>query len=194
MMIGLSGYSGSGKDEVAKILVDKYGFSKVAFADIIKKMLYQVNPLIKGEIRLQELVDKDGWDITKKDPEVRRLLQALGLSGRELFHEGLWILQVMQPLHADMDVVITDVRFKNEASMIKRMWNAQIWRVTRPGVEAVNDHISEHDLDDWSFDGHVDNSSDLEGLALGVSYCLRYARESHLWNQVAIKKEQNASN
>ena len=39
MIIGLSGYAQSGKDEVAKVLVEDYGYKRVAFADKIKAPL-----------------------------------------------------------------------------------------------------------------------------------------------------------
>ena len=37
MIIGLTGYKGSGKDTAASHLVEKYGFTRVAFADKLKK-------------------------------------------------------------------------------------------------------------------------------------------------------------
>ncbi len=39
MIIALSAWKGSGKDAMAKILVEKYGFKRVAFADVLKDMV-----------------------------------------------------------------------------------------------------------------------------------------------------------
>ena len=42
----------------------------------------------------------------------------------------------------------------------------KVYDVRRPGVGPVSDHISEHDLDDWPFDGIIHNDGtlvDLEG-------------------------------
>jgi hypothetical protein len=39
-------------------------------------------------------------------------------------------------------VVITDVRFANEAAAI-RSWGGEIIRIDRPGVGPVNGHVSE---------------------------------------------------
>ena len=39
MIISLSGWKGSGKDEAARILTNKYGFRRLAFADILKDMV-----------------------------------------------------------------------------------------------------------------------------------------------------------
>jgi hypothetical protein len=63
--------------------------------------------------------------------------------------------------------VVTDVRFENEAAMIKLM-GGEVWRVKRPGVEAVNDHISEHALDGYKADRILSNGGTLEELAFLV--------------------------
>jgi len=78
MIIGLSGRAGSGKDEVAKVLVDLYGYKRIAFADAIRDALYELNPLVSDRIRVADLVDEYGWDFAKKNFEVRRLLQVFG--------------------------------------------------------------------------------------------------------------------
>jgi hypothetical protein len=39
MILCLSAWKGSGKDTVAKILVEKYGFTRLAFADVLKDMV-----------------------------------------------------------------------------------------------------------------------------------------------------------
>ena len=54
MIIGLTGYAQSGKDSVADILVKNYGYTRIAFADPIRKLLYETNPAVKdGDYRLQ---------------------------------------------------------------------------------------------------------------------------------------------
>lgn len=45
-VIGLSGYARSGKDEAAKVLVDEFGFIRVAFADKLRDVLYALNPIV----------------------------------------------------------------------------------------------------------------------------------------------------
>ena len=39
-VIGLTGYAQSGKDTVASILVEKYGYRRIAFADKIRDFLF----------------------------------------------------------------------------------------------------------------------------------------------------------
>lgn len=45
-IVGLSGYARSGKDEAAKVLVEEFGFTRVAFADKLRDFLYALNPLV----------------------------------------------------------------------------------------------------------------------------------------------------
>lgn len=172
MIIGLSGYASSGKDEVAKILVEEYGFIRVAFADKIRELLYEMNPPIpvgyglEAHVEfLQDYVNLYGWDKGKQNPIIRKMLQNLGVGGRTVFGANHWIVEAVKPLSpASNNYVITDVRFKNEATWIQDLYSAQIWRVERPGVEAVNDHVSEHELDNYKFDNVLKNEGTLDDL------------------------------
>lgn len=167
MIIGLSGYAGSGKDTVAKVLVEDYGYTRIAFADQLRTFLYEINPLVAcGHTSyLKDAVDAVGWDEAKKDHQIRRLLQDVGLTARTFFGENCWVNKALSGINnADDKIVITDVRFLNEASTIKMYNKAQIWRIARPGVQPVNDHISETSLDSYAFDHTIVNDSGLEDL------------------------------
>jgi hypothetical protein len=165
MIIGLSGYARSGKDTVANILVERYGYKRVAFADPIRDLLYDVDPFVDRNISLKSLVDEYGWDVAKSYPEVRRLMQDLGLSARRLFGESFWLHQATKSFATSDKVVVADVRFVNEADTLRQN-GGQVWRVERPGTEAVNEHISEHALANYNFDNVITNSSSLEDLEL----------------------------
>jgi hypothetical protein len=164
MIIGLSGYAQSGKDEVAKILVEEFGFKRVAFADAVRFLLYEVNPVINELANdIQHSVDLQGWDEVKKVPAVRTLLQDLGLGARKLFGDQIWVEQAFKQLSSDVNTVFTDVRFTNEADIIK-LNKGQIWRVKRPGIEPVNTHISENDMDGYPVDKILKNEGSLDDL------------------------------
>ena len=167
MIIGLSGYARSGKDTVAGMLMGIHGYERVAFADKIRELLFAMDPLVMHEgkdFRLQDIVESKGWEEAKtQHPEVRRLLQDLGVGGRQLLDDAVWINAALNSFTADDKVVVTDVRFKNEAARIKNL-GGQIWRINRINVGPANDHISEIDLDDWSFDGIITNNSDMPNL------------------------------
>lgn len=172
MIIGLSGYARSGKDTVADILVHDAGFIRVAFADKLREALYALNPLVthdKGMNKLlfvtdlQTVIDEHGWDGVKSTPygpEVRRLLQRMGTeAGRNVLGDNIWVDAVINSLDPNKIYVATDCRFINEAQAVD-----QVWRVTRPGVEPANDHISEVGLDTWPFDRIVYNDGSLFDL------------------------------
>ena len=167
MIIGLSGYAQSGKNTVADILVDHHGFTQLAFADAIREFVYRINPMVACSPTgyLQDLVNLKGWDEAKQEPQVRRLLQDTGASGRDMIDEYLWVALTLSQINNPQDgrYVITDVRFPNEASAISSQ-GGQIWRIERPGVDAVNDHISETALDAWIFDETIVNDGSIEDL------------------------------
>lgn len=180
MIIGLSGYAQSGKDTVASILVEKHGYTRIAFADPIRKLLYEMDPLIPMgygtsviNYRLQDLVDAYGWDKVKVDyPEVRRLLQDLGVGARNIFGDTFWIYQALSDVTPDDKVVVSDVRFENEAKWIQE-FNGQIWRVKRVGTDAVNDHVSESDMDGYPVDQIFVNNGTIEDLEILIGTRMR---------------------
>ena len=167
MIIGLSGYAQSGKDTVAKVLVEHYGFTRVAFADKIRQLANEVNPLVGDSMHLNELLDEYGWDVAKQNLYVRQFLQQLGVGARKLFGEEFWIDRALASIFQHENTVVTDVRFVNEADMIKHQ-NGQLWRVKRPGINAVNSHVSEHDLDSYKVDQILHNGGTVEELELLV--------------------------
>ena len=180
MIIGLSGYAQSGKDTVANILVEKHGYTRIAFADPIRELLYEMDPLIPLgygtsviNYRLQDLVDAYGWDKVKVDyPEVRRLLQDLGVGARKIFGDTFWIYQALSDVTPDDKVVVSDVRFENEAKWIQE-FNGQIWRVKRVGTDAVNDHVSESEMDGYPVDQIFVNNGTIEDLEVLIGTRMR---------------------
>jgi hypothetical protein len=176
MIIGLTGYAQSGKDSVANILVENYGYQRVAFADPIRDLLYETNPMLKEGYRVQGLVDVYGWDRVKVDyPEARRLLQDLGVGARKTFGEDFWIKQTLKglSLFGAVNYVIPDVRYPNEAKAIRDYDNAQIWRIKRSGVLAVNSHNSESAMDGEKVDQIFMNNGTLEDLKVLIQTRMR---------------------
>ena len=182
MIIGLSGYAQSGKDTVAGMLIGLHKYEKVAFADTIRNLLYEMDPFVTdGELsfRLQDVVDTYGWENAKKvAPEIRRLLQELGVGGRHLFGLNFWVNQALNPhiyehpaVGVNKNIVVTDVRFINEAETVKSL-GGQIWRINRPGVGPVNNHVSETNLDDWNFDAVINNNGGMEHLIAQIKELL----------------------
>lgn len=187
MIIGLSGFAGAGKDTVADILVTKHGYQRFAFADKIKQSLYDMNPLVVSghATRLIEVVNDIGWDRAKREyPEIRRLLQEYGISGRKHFGKLHWVSLVLGQFPMESDVVITDVRFENEAEHIKFRDTGRMWRINRLDrpVLAVDNfkHISEHALDNYNFDYVINNNGTIEELETQVNLALQLSVKSYV--------------
>jgi hypothetical protein len=169
MIIGLSGYASSGKDTVAERLVSTHGFHRLAFADPIREMLYGMDPIVWGDTyeggqSLSKFVDEVGWDVAKQHKEVRRLLQSLGYSARNVLGPDIWLSSAIYKMELGKNYVYTDVRFQNEADTLKGALSAKLWRVNRPGVEAANEHVSEWELNAYTFDENLGNDGTIEQL------------------------------
>lgn len=168
MIIGISGYARAGKDTIAAALVEQ-GFTLVRFSDPLKKMMLALNPLIAPGLRYAEVVTASGVEGAKHYPEVRRLMQHLGTECvRTYLGQDAWVDALERTLDGGVDYVVPDVRFLNEAELIRRRCGL-VWRVNRPGVDAANQHISDTQLDDYKFDTVFSNTGtvkDLHTLAL----------------------------
>lgn len=114
-LLGFSGPAGSGKDTAGHLLVQNYGFERISFARPLYSALEAMG---------------FGWPTTQDEkerviPEIgkswRQLAQTLGTEwGRQLVHPDLWVLLALRDLKPGGRYVITDVRFENEASCIRR--------------------------------------------------------------------------
>jgi hypothetical protein len=188
-IIGLGGLARSGKDTVAAHLVERYGFKRYAFADVLKTAALRLDPIVvaglvdslnvariigretgdtthQGRVafRLSQVVDALGWERAKDIPEVRRTLQEYGMAVREI-DQDFWVRAVIRPaLDESRPVVITDVRFPNEVAAVRRHGGLFV-RVTRPGIES-DGHVSES-LDVWP-DRWLDNCGTLDDLGVEV--------------------------
>lgn len=162
MIVGFTGYAGSGKDEAAKALCS-LGWERIAFGDAIREVALGFNPIVaddKGHhhMTLRSFVARYGWDDAKRlFSDVRRTLQYTGQTLRNV-DEDFWVNIVKRKIAA-LDkprVVVPDVRYPNEAEMCDI-----VIRIVRPGVGLVNDHESEMALDKECYativnDGSVD--------------------------------------
>lgn len=157
-VIGLTGLKGCGKDTAAAALVED-GWSRLAFADPLRQMLYQLNPIIGDAdgnphpMRWQTYLDLVGYAQAKNHPEVRRLMQIFGTEVmREMYGQNAWVDLAEQRIESEpfTQWVLTDVRFDNEAEMIRRLggWVIEIQRdgLTRDG-HASEAGVSRHLVD-----------------------------------------------
>ncbi len=165
MIIGLSGYAQSGKDSTAELLCLNYGYTRLAFADPMRQALMIINPKLDSITRVSDMVEDYGWDIAKRNPEVRRLLQVLGTDfGRKMLGDDVWINIALSGIKSEDKIVISDVRYPNEAQAIKNL-SGSLWRINRHNHSAVNGHTSEHAMDNYMFNHVIYNDGTLDDLS-----------------------------
>ena len=143
MILGLTGYSRVGKDTVADYLVDAYGFEKIAFATPLKRIVRDTNPILGADvrdpgrnIRLQEALEYLTEDQVKAlYPEYVRLLKKFGTEGIRTEEPEFWIKAARrQVTNESRNYVFTDVRFTNEAALVKFAMGGTLWHIDRPGA------------------------------------------------------------
>lgn len=149
-IIGLCGLIGSGKDTVAKYLIEKHNFRKFSFAsklkDIVSILFCWDRNLLEGLTEESRLFreTKDIWWTTKlnfknrSNNEVisitpRFVLQFYGTDlFRKKFHDDFWVYSLEKELskYNNEKIVITDCRFNNELNMLAEK-NANIYQINR---------------------------------------------------------------
>lgn len=98
-IVFLVGKQRTGKDTVADLLVQHFGFTKMSLADKVKE------------------VARDLFDMKGKD---RGLLIQIGTKMREI-QEDVWLEYLLNKTHPKTPIVIPDVRFPNEFKTLKDM-------------------------------------------------------------------------
>jgi hypothetical protein len=187
-LIGLIGYKRAGKNAVADVLVEEYGYRAIAFADPLRDAAYALNPIVGANsfgdlIRYRTVMDLHGYESAKDlYPEVRAILQRLGTDAIRALDDGFWLRAGTQRIDATLSgaadraegkfdatgssVVVTDCRFPNEADAIRQR-GGMIVRVVRPGYEPGPDaHESETALDGYQADLQINNDGTLDDLTL----------------------------
>lgn len=157
MIIGLTGKKGSGKSTVAGMLCEKYDYRIMSFATPIKDMLMAMG-LTEDEIYNVDLKEKT---IERFGKSPREMLQLLGTEfGRNLIADDVWVRTLEAKIESADRIVIDDVRFVNEAEMI-RSKGGKIIRVTRMGQELgmVDTHVSEAGIPLEFIDHEIKNVS-----------------------------------
>jgi hypothetical protein len=175
MIIGLHGPAGSGKSEAANHLVNTLGFDIVKFAYPLKEMLsayYRALGLNWTEIgrRIEgDLKEVNDPYLGGRTP--RHAMQTLGTEwGRDSMRRDFWIeAWRIRVLNRDVNVVVDDVRFDNEALAIRAL-GGQIIKL-EPAVlrRDVSVHSSEASIHPDLVDAVVRNDGTLADLRARVT-------------------------
>jgi len=189
-ILGLAGAAGSGKDTAADYLCTHYGFVRCAFADGLKAMLEALLEHVGGDhAHLHEPARKQ-WPIPQLDGHTaRHLMQTLGTEwGRDILGRDFWVhalerhmgLTAGHPVHDR--IVITDVRFDNEAAAVHRH-SGHVLRLVGRSAGGVPAHASEQQVGSLHCDIEIHNRGSIAGLhdlLDGTMDTFGIGRRSHL--------------
>jgi hypothetical protein len=190
-LIGLGGYAFSGKDTVADLLVRNHGWAKLYMSQALEQALLALNPIIyhtpaqngRGGFvepahytRYQELHAEVGYDESKKNFEVRALLQRLGTEvGRNIIGPNVWVDivfgEAQRLLDSGINVAVCGIRFVNELLAVQAIGGTSVW-VDR-GLKPVNEHVSDNTLKADDFDTMLWNRGTLADLEAAVNHFTR---------------------
>ncbi|MDZ4305603.1 deoxynucleotide monophosphate kinase [Pseudomonas sp. WS 5413] len=182
ILIGLTGRARSGKTTAAEHLARTYLLEQYAFADPLRDGLmaiFNLDPTdFEGDRKEQPL----GW----LDCSPRQLMQSMGTEwARNTVHPDVWVKLAEQNLEymtkalgAVLGFVVSDVRFENEADLIRRRGGTVI-HILRPNALAVNPHISEAGIAANSADFTLPNYGTVEDFLRSLDEVFLMIRERH---------------
>jgi len=164
-LIGLcSPAPGCGKTTAANLLIEH---ERVSFAAPLKRAVWRLLDDLGLKGFRYVYSDKEAI-IPELGVSARHMMQTLGTEwGRACIHPDFWVMIARveaQRIMADgRSVVIDDVRFPNEAAMIRDL-GGELWRIDRPGVAYSGDHSSEGALEDVTPDRVIVNDGTIDQL------------------------------
>lgn len=172
--IALVGKMGSGKDAAARLLVERQGYTRVAFADPLKQMVIEADPIVKYEpagfgpvpIHLSNVLQRMSFENAKRAyPEVRRSLQRIGQGARKI-DPDYWVrlaLAKIDSLPEGAPIIVTDCRYPNEIQAL-RIRGFRSVRVISGRQNNSSTHESETALDQYLTEFVVINNGTLDEL------------------------------
>lgn len=159
----------SGKDWCANILIEEFGYQKVAFATPVKEAAADLFDWGDPEANKDEWVANaaDGTHLTKRDIW-RKLAEEFVKPLMGPYHFAKLAAKKIVYMTAEQHVVITDLRFPAEADIFYTVPNTVFIQVVRDDAEAVegiHDHaVENHDLSKYINHTIRARSGDLDGL------------------------------
>jgi len=174
-IIGITGRARSGKDTLANILSSQYGYQRLAFADPIREFVGELTGIAPYLLRDTPLKERPIPRLGGVTP--REMMQTLGTEwGRNMVYPDIWVALCEQKIIEKMKYelrgfVIPDVRFDNEARMLRSL-GGKIIHITRAVGEPVNSHVSEAGISPELVDLEIPNNGTLDDLRRRVQHAV----------------------
>ncbi|WP_105215753.1 deoxynucleotide monophosphate kinase family protein [Pseudoalteromonas sp. T1lg22] len=160
MLIGLTGQARCGKDTFASFLREFKQFEQYAFALPIKNACREIFGWSDDHVNgaLKDEVDPH-FNVSP-----RKAMQTLGTEwGRNLINSELWLQAAKKQIAAHQALIITDVRFENEAKLIRDQGGIVI-KIIRPEWAHILSHCSEDGIGENLVDKVIVNDGSLDDL------------------------------
>ena len=143
MIIGIAGKKRAGKTTAADAL-EALDFERLSFATTLKLMariLMRDCGMTEEQISTAMILKETAMPIL--GVSYRHLCQTLGTEwGRDLIHPDIWVIAAKHKMAPWQDVVFDDVRFENEAHMIRKAGGLMI-HIRREKADQFDNHQSE---------------------------------------------------
>ncbi|MEG1040567.1 MAG: hypothetical protein RSE94_11700 [Pseudomonas sp.] len=187
-LIALCGAAGAGKDTVADMLpARKLAFADALYREVAEAWGVTVEWLKDREQKERPVYGLAFWkckdddfhfstydfrkaehDLSGENPRSPRQILQLWGDYRRAQDPDYFVKKLKTAVGRedwwDQDVVITDVRFPNEAALVRQL-GGQLWQIRRPGYEAGGTgHASDTDGGEFRPDVVLENFGDLEFL------------------------------
>lgn len=169
-LVGITGRAGAGKDTIADYIVENHRFLKLSFAGPLKAALAVMElPEPKDRSLKEQLIP--GFNFSW-----REAAQKLGTEWGRGLDPDIWV-KIMEKKLAhfadDARIVFSDVRFENEAAMIRRLGGKVLSvRGREVDLRTLRMHASEAGLRIDSIDALIDNSGELGATFAQVRWAL----------------------
>lgn len=167
MIIGICGHKGSGKSTVASMLEELLGYEVTMFAQRLKEATCALSGCTMQDLESQDFKENTlvpdylmPYIPSNVKPTYRAFLQYWGTEVMRKYNDNIWIDSTLSS--CGNEVIISDVRFPNEAQAI-RSKGGIIVKVERPGCGG-DGHASETSVDGIEGDFVIENDGSLFDL------------------------------